>query len=76
VDIHVHRICNRWGYLRTKSPDATELVLREQLAPEHWLTINGLLVTLGQNICLPVSPRCSVCPVAGPCARVGVARSR
>jgi len=76
VDIHVHRICNRWGYLRTKSPDATELVLREQLPREHWLAINGLLVTLGQNICLPVSPRCSLCPVAGPCARVGVGRSR
>jgi endonuclease-3 len=76
VDIHVHRITNRWGYVATKNPDATELVLRDKLPREHWLTINGLLVTLGQNICLPISPRCSVCPVAEPCARVGVTKSR
>jgi endonuclease-3 len=76
VDIHVHRITNRWGYVRTKSPDATELALRAALPPEHWIPINGLLVTLGQNICHPTSPRCSVCPVSWACARVGVTRSR
>jgi endonuclease-3 len=76
VDIHVHRITNRWGYVRTKSPDATELALRALLPPEHWLAINGLLVTLGQNICHPTSPRCSICPVSWACARVGVTRSR
>jgi endonuclease-3 len=76
VDTHVHRICNRWGYLRTKDPEATELALRAKLPPEYWLEINGLLVTLGQNICHPTSPRCSVCPVAALCARVGVTRSR
>jgi endonuclease-3 len=76
VDIHVHRITNRWGYVRTKNPDATELVLRAILPPRHWLAINGLLVTLGQNICHPTSPRCSVCPVSWACARVGVTRSR
>ncbi|NWF82146.1 MAG: endonuclease III, partial [Chloroflexi bacterium] len=76
VDTHVHRICNRWGYVQTREPDATELALRAKLPPEHWMAINGLLVTLGQNICLPVSPRCSVCPVAAACARVGVTRSR
>ncbi len=76
VDTHVHRITNRWGYLRTKSPDATELALREILPPEHWIPINGLLVTLGQNICHPVSPRCSICPVSWACAKVGVTRSR
>jgi endonuclease-3 len=76
VDIHVHRITNRWGYVRTKNPDATELALRAKLPQQHWIPINGLLVTLGQNICLPISPRCSVCPVRGPCARVGVTRSR
>lgn len=76
VDIHVHRITNRWGYLRTASPDATELALRERLPREHWIPINGLLVTLGQNICHPTSPRCSACPVAAHCARVGVERSR
>jgi endonuclease-3 len=76
VDIHVHRICNRWGYLAARDPDATEMALRAVLPPRHWLSINGLLVTLGQNICHPTSPRCSVCPVAQHCARVGVTRSR
>ena len=76
VDTHVHRICNRWGYLRTKDPDKTELALRAQLPPEYWIPINGLLVTLGQNICHPTSPRCSICPVAALCRRVGVTRSR
>jgi len=76
VDIHVHRICNRWGYVATRDPDATEQGLRAVLPPRHWLSINGLLVTLGQNICHPTSPRCSVCPVAAYCARVGVTRSR
>jgi endonuclease III len=76
VDTHVHRICNRWGYVQTKDPEATEMALRVKLPPEYWLEINGLLVTLGQNICHPTSPRCSMCPVAAYCARVGVARSR
>ena len=73
---HVHPICNRWGYLRTKTPEETELALRAKLPPEYWMEINGLLVTLGQNICHPTSPRCSICPVAFVCARVGVTRSR
>lgn len=76
VDTHVHRICNRWGYLQTKNPDETERVLRDRLPPEYWIAINGLLVTLGQNICHPTSPKCSLCPVADFCARVGVKRSR
>lgn len=76
VDTHVHRICNRWGYVQTKNPDATEVALREQLPVQYWIPINGLLVTLGQNICHPISPRCSQCPVAAYCARVGVTRTR
>ncbi|WP_129674142.1 endonuclease III [Candidatus Chloroploca sp. Khr17] len=76
VDIHVHRICNRWGYVRTRSPDATEMVLRAQLPGTYWLSINRLLVTLGQHICLPIAPKCSLCPLAAACDRVGVARSR
>ena len=76
VDVHVHKICNRWGYVRTKDPDATELALRAKLPQEYWIPINGLLVTLGQNLCHATSPRCSVCPVAGLCPRVGVTRSR
>lgn len=76
VDIHVHRICNRWGYLDTRTPEATEMALRSHLPEEYWISINGLLVTLGQQICHPVSPRCSICPVADICARRGVARQR
>lgn len=76
VDTHVHRICNRWGYVQTKNPDRTELALRDRLPPHYWLEINGLLVTLGQNICHPTSPRCSVCPVSALCRKVGVVRSR
>jgi endonuclease-3 len=76
VDTHVHRISNRWGYVQTKTPEHTEFALREKLPQQYWLEINGLLVTLGQNICHPTSPRCSICPVAAYCARVGVVRSR
>jgi endonuclease-3 len=76
VDTHVHRICNRWGYVQTRTPEETEFALREKLPHEYWREINGLLVTLGQNICHPTSPRCSACPVADYCERIGVTRSR
>lgn len=76
VDVHVHRIVNRWGYVKTKTPDETEMVLREILPPKYWIEINGLLVALGQNICRPITPICSQCPVFEYCARVGVTKSR
>lgn len=76
VDIHVHRICNRWGYLTTRTPEQTEMALRKKLPPEYWIIINDLLVTFGQNQCTPVSPRCSSCPLDHLCARVGVIKSR
>jgi endonuclease-3 len=76
VDIHVHRITNRWGYVRTKNPDETELVLREKLPEKHWIEINDILVCFGQNLCTPVSPHCSKCPVYSYCDRVGVTSSR
>jgi len=76
VDTHVHRICNRWGYVSTKSPEETEFALRGKLPREYWLIINDLLVTFGQNLCLPVSPRCSNCPLFHLCDRVGVVKSR
>ncbi len=76
VDTHVHRITNRWGYVRTKTPDETEEALREKLPPKYWLEINDLLVTFGQNQCRPISPVCSTCPVKGFCERVGVTVSR
>jgi endonuclease-3 len=76
VDTHVHRICNRWGYVSTKTPDETEAALRKKLPTEYWIAINNLLVAFGQNHCHPVSPRCSVCRLAGMCAKVGVGASR
>lgn len=76
VDTHVHRICNRWGYVSTKTPEQTEIALRKKLPPEYWIVINDLLVTFGQNQCTPLSPRCSTCPVYPLCARVGVTKSR
>lgn len=76
VDTHVHRICNRLGYLSTKKPDETERVLRSQLPPEYWIEINDLLVAFGQNHCYPVSPRCSSCRLTGVCDRIGVKVSR
>ncbi len=76
VDTHVHRISNRWGYVRTKTPEETEFALREKLPTEYWLEYNGLLVSLGQTICHPTSPWCSRCPVFEFCERVGVTRRR
>ncbi len=76
VDTHVHRICNRWGYVTTKTPDETERVLRHILPAEYWIEINDLLVAFGQNHCLPRSPHCSSCCLAGLCDRVGVDLSR
>lgn len=76
VDTHVHRICNRWGYVATRTPEQTENSLRAKLPPEHWLEINDLLVTYGQNLCRPVSPHCSDCRLADYCDRIGVDRSR
>ena len=76
VDVHVHRITNRWGYVATRRPDETEAELRRKLPRRHWKTINGILVTFGRTICRPVSPWCSRCPVSGACARAGVTTSR
>jgi endonuclease-3 len=76
VDTHVHRITNRWGYVKTKTPHETEQALREKLPKKHWIAINTILVMHGQNICKPVSPLCSRCPVSTCCARTGVTRSR
>ena len=76
VDTHVHRISNRLGYVRTRTPRETEFALREKLPPEYWTDFNDLLVTYGQNVCTPVSPRCSICTLSELCDRVGVERSR
>jgi endonuclease-3 len=76
VDTHVHRISNRLGYVKTKTPDKTEFALRKKLPKKHWLIYNDLLVTWGQNICRPISPRCSKCKIRPYCNRVGVKVSR
>ena len=76
VDTHVHRVANRLGIIRTKRPVETEACLRATLPKRHWLEINDLLVTFGKTVCAPLSPRCSICPVAWVCARAGVVRSR
>jgi endonuclease-3 len=76
VDTHVHRITNRWGYVKTKTPEETEFALRKKLPREYWIPINDYLVAYGQNICRPVSPKCSECRLYGLCARRGVDKSR
>ncbi len=67
VDVHVHRICNRLGFLKTKTPDETELKLREILPQKFWADFNTLLVTHGQNICKPQKPLCEKCSIANLC---------
>jgi endonuclease-3 len=76
VDTHVHRISNRLGLVTTKTPHQTEFALRELLPKRYWITFNNLLVMHGQNICTPISPKCSICPITEYCKRVGVTRFR
>lgn len=76
VDVHVHRIVNRWGYVRTDSPGTTEMRLREKLPKRHWASVNRLLVALGQHTCRPISPKCSECPLESMCPKIGVNQSR
>ncbi len=76
VDTHVHRISNRLGLVKTKNPDQTEFSLRKKLPKKHWLIYNDLLVTYGQNLCVPISPWCSKCKIFKYCKRVGVKTSR
>lgn len=76
VDTHVHRICNRLGYVATKTPEETEMVLRGKLPAEYWIEINDILVAFGQNQCFPVSPLCSACCLHELCPRIGVTKSR
>ncbi len=76
VDIHVHRISNRLGYVNTKTPDETEYALRKKLPQKYWIRYNDLLVTFGQNLCRPVSPFCSKCSLLPYCDRREVKQSR
>jgi endonuclease-3 len=76
VDVHVHRISNRWGYVTTRTPEETETALRARLPRRYWIGYNDLLVSFGQNICLPVSPHSTRCPLRPGCPRHGVRHSR
>jgi endonuclease-3 len=76
VDTHVHRISNRLGLVETSTPAATERALQGVLEQDHWIPINDLLVTFGQQLCHPTSPRCTECPVEDLCPRIGVTRFR
>lgn len=72
VDTHVHRISNRWGYVKTKNPKETEFALRAKLPKQYWIEYNDLLVTFGQNVCRPISPLCTRCAIERYCDKVGV----
>jgi endonuclease-3 len=76
VDTHVHRISNRLGLVRTKTPEQTEIALMKILPQKYWISINPILVTFGQNVCKPVLPLCSTCPVKDKCPRIGVKNNR
>jgi endonuclease-3 len=76
VDIHVHRIVNRWGYVKANSPEQTMLALQETLPARYWITINSLLVPFGKHICTGTAPKCSTCPLLDMCPRLGVTTHR
>lgn len=76
VDTHVHRIPNRLGWITTRTPEESEVALEALWPRKHWIEANGLLVSFGQEVCTPTSPRCSICPFRSHCLRKGVERSR
>lgn len=76
VDVHVHRIANRLGLVATNTPEQTEAALKALVPREEWSILNDLFVMWGQNICTPVSPRCSRCPLAPLCPKIGVKTAR
>jgi endonuclease-3 len=76
VDIHVHRITNRWGYAKASTPEKTMVALEEVLPKKHWVDINRLLVPFGKHICTGDRPKCSTCPVLEMCQQVGVTQFR
>ena len=76
VDTHVHRISNRMGFVKTKSPEETEFALRKKLPKKYWKIYNDYLVSFGQNICKPISPFCSKCKIEKFCSKIGIERNR
>lgn len=76
VDTHVHRISNRWGLVKTKTPEETEMALRKILPKRYWIIFNDILVAYGQNLCVPVSPFCSRCKISQFCPKKSVTTRR
>ncbi len=76
VDVHVHRVTNRWGYVATRTPEQTMAALEKVLPQPYWIEINRLLVPFGKHICTGHWPRCSTCPLLEMCAQVGVVNPR
>ncbi len=76
VDIHVHRITNRWGYVATSTPEKTTVALEQKLPRAYWVEINALLVPFGKHVCIGTAPRCSTCPLVTMCRQVGVTSHR
>lgn len=76
IDTHCHKIPNRLGWIETKTPEQTELALKEILPEKYWREFNAIFVLFGKTICVPISPKCSICPVYDYCERIGVVRSR
>jgi endonuclease-3 len=76
VDVNVHRISNRLGWVKTKKMDITEKELEKILPKKYWREINGLFILHGKTICVPISPKCSICPIRNYCKKVGVSKSR
>jgi endonuclease III len=76
VDVHVHRVTNRWGYVRTRTPEQTLVALEATLPRAHWVELNRLLVPFGKHVCTGTRPRCSTCPVRSMCQQVGVRHPR
>ena len=76
VDVHVHRVVNRWGFVQTKTPEQTLAVLEKQVPVAQWININRLLMPFGKHICTGSAPHCSTCPVLALCPQIGVDRHR
>ena len=76
VDCHVHQIANRLGWVETEKPEDTEKALKKILPRKYWIIINELFVMWGQNVCTPISPKCSICPLSSSCPKIGEERTR
>lgn len=76
VDVHVHRVTNRWGYAETATPEQTMAALQTRLPKRYWIEINRLLVPFGKHICTGTRPHCSTCPVLEMCQQIGVTSHR